>query len=64
MTLAMILAGPALTGGAIVAQAVERTDVAGRGVVRVTFDPRIVTWDAQFVGGARLRLGLPLTGDR
>ena len=63
MILGLILAGPAVTGGAVVAQAVERTDVAGRGVVRVTFDPRIVTWDAQFVGGARLRLGLPLTGD-
>src|SRR5213595_3511083 len=55
---------PALTGGAtIAAQAVERSDVAGRGTLRVTFDPRIVGWDAQFVNGARLPLGLPLTGD-
>src|SRR5438270_13826361 len=55
---------PALTGGAkIAAQAVERSDVPGRGMLRVTFDPRIVGWDAQFVNGARLPLGLPLTGD-
>ena len=54
----------ALTGGAMLAgQAVERTDVPRHGVLRVTFDPRIVAWDAQFVGGARLSLGLPLTGD-
>jgi hypothetical protein len=62
--LALGLAGLALTGAAeLAAQAVERTDVPGRGVVRVTFDPRIMTWDAQFVDGARLRLGAPLTGD-
>ncbi len=64
-----MLLGPALTGGAVTggamlaAQAVERTDVPGRGVVRVTFDPRIMTWDADFVNGARLRLDRALTGD-
>lgn len=57
------LTGGAMTPGAMAAQAVERTDVPGRGVVRVTFDPRIMTWDAQFVNGARQPLGLPLTGD-
>src|SRR5256885_3294639 len=60
----LLALGPALTGGAtIAAQAVERSDVAGRGMLRVTFDPRIVGWDAQFVNGARLPLGLSLTGD-
>src|SRR5438046_6518652 len=55
---------PALARGvSVAAQAVERTDVPGHGVLRVTFDPRIVAWDAQFVGGARLSLGLPLSGD-
>src|SRR5204863_397578 len=55
---------PALTGGAkIAAQAVERSDVPGRGMLRVTFDPRTVGWDAQVVNGARLPLGLALTGD-
>src|SRR2546421_5142310 len=61
---AFVLVCPALTGGAMLAaQAVERADVAGHGTLRVTFDPRIVGWDAQFVNGARLPLGLPLTGD-
>src|SRR5256885_8737963 len=60
----LLALGPALTGGAtIAAQAVERSDVAGRGMVRVTFDARIVGWDAHFVTGGRLPLGLPLTGD-
>ena len=55
---------PALARGvSLAAQSVERADVAGRGRLRVTFDPRIVGWDAQFVNGARLPLGLPLTGD-
>jgi len=55
---------PALArGGSLAAQTVERADVAGHGRLRVTFDPRIVGWDAQFVNGARLPLGLPLTGD-
>src|SRR2546429_509316 len=54
---------PALACGvSLAAQAVERADVAGHGRLRVTFDPRIVGWDAQFVNGARLPLGLPLTG--
>lgn len=60
----LLALSPALTGGAdLLAQAVERADVAGRGRLRVTFDPRIVGWDAQFVDGARLPLGLGLTGD-
>src|SRR5437660_3766341 len=60
----LLAMSPALTGGArIAAQAVERADIAGRGRLRVTFDPRIVGWDAQFVDGARLPLGLPLSGD-
>ena len=55
---------PALARGvSLAAQTVERADVAGHGRLRVTFDPRIVGWDAQFVNGARLPLGLPLTGD-
>src|SRR5947209_5574502 len=55
---------PALARGvSLAAQTVERADVAGHGKLRVTFDPRIVGWDAQFVNGARLPLGLPLTGD-
>src|SRR5213593_3883785 len=61
----ILLVSPALTGGAMLAaQAVERTDVPARGVLRVTFDPRIMTWNDQFTdGGRRLKLGAPLTGD-
>src|SRR2546425_714759 len=64
LRIALAFMCPALTGGAMAdAQAVDRTDMPGRGMLRVTFEPRIVAWDAQFVGGARLPLGLPLTGD-
>src|SRR5438034_10753925 len=55
---------PALARGvSVAAQAVERTDVPGHGVLRVTFDPRIVAWDAQPEADARLGPGLPVTGD-
>src|SRR6266516_7985721 len=62
--LVLALAGPAVTCGAsLAAQAVERTDAPARGVVRVTFDPRIMTWNDQFTDAGRMRLGAPLTGD-
>jgi hypothetical protein len=64
LRLALILLSPAVTGGAaLVAQAVERTDVPERGVLRVTFDPRVMTWNDQFTAAGRIRLGAPLTGD-
>src|SRR5438093_871295 len=61
----LVLVGPAVTGGASLAaaQAVERTDVPARGVLRVTFDPRIMTWNDEFTDAGRMRLGAPLTGD-
>jgi hypothetical protein len=60
----LALAGPAVTGGAnLAAQAVERTDVPGRGILRVTFDPRIMTWNDEFTDAGRRRLGFGLTGD-
>ncbi len=60
----LALVSPAVIGGArLAAQAVERTDVPARGVLRVTFDPRIMTWNDQFTGAGRMRLGAPLTGD-
>src|SRR5439155_19977277 len=65
-TLRFVLAllGPAVTGGAsLAAQAVERTDVPGRGILRVTFDPRIMTWNDEFTDAGRRRLGFGLTGD-
>lgn len=64
LRLTLLLVSPALTGGAMLAaQAVERTDVPPRGVLRVTFDPRVMTWNDQFTDSGRVRLGAPLTGD-
>src|SRR5256886_1434112 len=60
----ILLVSPALTGGAMLAaQAVERSDGPARGVVRVTFDPRIMTWNDQFTDAGRMKLGAGLTGD-
>jgi len=62
--LVLALVSPAVTGGArLTAQAVERTDVPGRGILRVTFDPRIMTWNDEFTDAGRRRLGFGLTGD-
>jgi len=64
LRIVILLVSPALTGGAMLAaQAVERTDVPARGVLRVTFDPRIMTWNDQFTDAGRMKLGAPLTGD-
>src|SRR5206468_9583162 len=64
LRLALALVSPAVTGGArLAAQAVERTDVPARGVLRMTFDPRIMTWNDEFTDAGRLKLGAPLTGD-
>src|SRR2546428_1487930 len=64
LAIVAFLVSPALTSGAMLAaQAVDRTDMPGRGMLRLTFEPSIVAWDAQFVGAMRLPLGLPLTGD-
>ena len=64
LRIVLLLVSPALTGGAMLAaQAVERTDVPARGVLRVTFDPRIMTWNDEFTDAGRLKLGAPLTGD-
>ena len=64
LRIGLLIVCSAFTGGAsLAAQAVERTDVPARGVLRVTFDPRIMTWNDQFTGAGRMRLGAPLTGD-
>jgi hypothetical protein len=64
LRIALLLVSPALTGGARLAgQAVERTDAPERGVLRVSVDPRIMTWNDQFTGAGRMKLGAPLTGD-
>src|SRR2546428_13531649 len=64
LRLALALVSPALTGGAmVVAQTVQRTDVPDRGMIRFTFDPRIMTWNSEFTDAGRLGLGRGLTGD-
>ena len=45
------------------AQATERTDAPAHGVLRVTFDPVIMAWDARFTDQGRVGLGAALTGD-
>ncbi|HEX9704876.1 MAG TPA: hypothetical protein VGA20_06485, partial [Gemmatimonadales bacterium] len=45
------------------AQAVPRADTPPKGSVRITVDPIVELWDAQFVAGRRVRLAAPLAGD-
>ena len=62
--LLVLLLSPVLTfGRTLVAQAVERTDAPERGMLRVTFDPRIMTWNDEFTPNGRVRLGAGLSGD-
>src|SRR3989449_7721860 len=62
LLLLLVVAASATT--ALAAQAVERTDIPRRGTLRVTLDPRIMTWDRQYVNGTAWRpLGAPVTGD-
>lgn len=42
------------------AQAVPRTDTPGAGLLRVSFDPVISTWEHEWVDGRRRRLGASL----
>lgn len=61
LLLALIIPGLVSEVGA--AQAVSRADTPRGGTVRLTFEPRIETWDHRFFNGVRERLGAPLTGD-
>jgi len=62
LLLTLVVAASATT--ALAAQAVERTDIPRRGTLRVTVDPRIITWDRQYTNGTAWQpLGAPLTGD-
>src|SRR2546422_11314456 len=64
LRLLLLLGVAASATSALAAQAVERTDIPRRGTLRVTLDPRIMTWDRQYVNGTAWRpLGAPLTGD-
>src|SRR5690349_21380679 len=64
LCLTLALASPALTGRVVLAaQAAERTDVPGRGMIRFTFDPRIMTWNSEFTSVGRVGVGRGLTGD-
>lgn len=52
-----------LPAGRLPAQAVERSDTPRRGALRVTFDPRITTWEQVFTPGGRQPLGAAFAGD-
>lgn len=47
----------------LTAQAVERTDTPRRGALRVTFDPRITTWEQVFTPEGRQPVGAAFAGD-
>ena len=47
----------------LAAQAVERADVPGRGMLRISFDPQVMTWNDVFLSSGRMKLGAPLSGD-
>src|SRR5512135_1042373 len=49
--------------GRLTAQAVERTDTPRHGALRVTFDPRITTWEQVFTSAGRQPLGAGFAGD-
>jgi hypothetical protein len=63
LTVALAIPAVGWGGGRLAAQAVERSDVPGRGMLRVTFDPRVMTWNSEFTDAGRLGLGRGLTGD-
>jgi len=63
LVLALLVSAALTPGRVLLAQAVERTDVPARGVLRVTFDPQVMTWNDEFTPTGRLRLGAGLTGD-
>src|SRR3989449_3787678 len=64
LPLLLLLVVAASATPALAAQAVERTDIPRRGTLRVTVDPRIITWDRQYTNGTAWQpLGAPLTGD-
>jgi len=59
----LVIPGLGPGGGVIRAQAVPRTDTPRAGALRLTFDPTIEGWEAEFVRGRRRPLGAPFTGD-
>ncbi|HYL56458.1 MAG TPA: hypothetical protein VEU73_12875 [Gemmatimonadales bacterium] len=63
LVLAVLASAALLPGRVLVAQAVDRTDVPARGILRVTFDLQVMTWNDEFTPAGRLRLGAGLTGD-
>lgn len=61
----LLLLAVAATVGApgLPSQAVERSDTPRRGALRVTFDPRIMTWEEEFTPDGRQPLGAAFAGD-
>jgi len=54
----ILLVSHALTAGPCSLHRRRAQRRAGSGVLRVTFDPRIMTWNDQFTGAGRMKLGL------
>lgn len=57
------LAAALACGPRLAAQAVERTDTPRAGALRVTFDPRILTWEQVYAPGGRRGIGAAFSGD-
>jgi hypothetical protein len=51
------------TGATLRAQAVERADTPRHGSLRVSFDPRIMTWERYYVPGGTEGIGAAFSGD-
>ena len=51
------------SAGRLAAQSVDRTDTPRRGALRVSFDPRIMTWEETFTTGGRQVIGGGFAGD-
>ncbi len=63
-SLLLLLAAAAIARSpALTAQAVERTDTPRRGALRITFDPRIQTWESEYAPTGRQPLGAVFAGD-
>lgn len=53
---------PGLAPGVGTSQAVSRTDTPRAGILRVSFEPVISTWEHEWIGGQRRRIGASLPG--
>ena len=61
--LMLVAAGTVARPIRLAAQAVERTETPRHGALRVSFDPRIMTWEQVYTPGGRQGIGAGFSGD-